>query len=96
MVWAKRKKIWMFEITLIGGLKKSKIFTCKMWAVHPTSFLMPFLESSWNYLSEKVYFCMDRVNIFKVMTIFIPIGALLFDFGDVTKMWRVQDAWPYM
>ena len=37
---------------------------------------------------------MDRVNIFKVMTIFIPIGALLFDFGDVTKMWRVQDAWP--
>ena len=28
---------------------------------------------------------MDRVNIFKVMTIFIPIGALLFDFGDVTK-----------
>ena len=91
MVWAKRKKIWMFEIKFIGGCKKSKIFTYKMWAPHPTSFLMPFLESSWNFLSEKVYFCMDRVNIFKVMTIFIPIGALLFDFGDVTKMWKVQD-----
>ena len=30
MVWAKRKKIWMFEIKFIGGPKKSKIFTYKM------------------------------------------------------------------
>ena len=52
------------QIKKIGGPKKSNIFPHKMLPPIPTSFCMPFLKFSGNFLLENVYFCRDRVNIF--------------------------------
>ena len=69
----------------IWGPQKSNIFTHKMLPPHPTLFCMPFLKSSGNFLLENVYFCRDTVNIFKIKTTSILIGARFLDLGGVTQ-----------
>ena len=93
---AKGEEILMFKGVYFWSPQKSNIFTHKMLPPHPTSFLMPFLESSGNFLSENIYFCRGRVNIFKVMTTLILKGAQFSDLGGVTKKGRVQNAWPHV
>ena len=58
----------MCKIKYLWGPKILNIINHKKLPPHPTSFLMTYLESSGNFLSENVYFCSDRVDIFKVMS----------------------------
>ena len=60
------------------------IFTHKILPSHPTSFILPFLDSSGYFLSENIYFCRGRVHIYLVMTIYVLIGARFSDLGGVT------------
>ena len=61
----------------VMGLTKNVFLVCKNYNIsthkilppHPTSLVLPFLDSSGNFLSENIYFCRGRVNIFLVMTI---------------------------
>ena len=56
----------------------------KIFVLHPTSFLIPYLNSSWNFLSENVYFWYGRAKISQVKLSRISRGAKFSESGDVT------------
>ena len=84
-VRAERLKIWIIFKKYFRGPQNSSIFTDNILLPHPTQFSMPFLKSSGYSLSENVYFCRGRVNIFKVMATLILIRAQFPNLGDVTQ-----------
>ena len=69
---------------LIFGPSKSCLEKIDHWifVLHPTSFLMPYLNSSWNFLSEKnVYFWYGRAKISQVKLSWSSRGAKIFRIG---------------
>ena len=61
------------------------------------TFLMPYLNSSWNFLSENVYFWYGRAKISQVKLSWSSRGAIIFRIGwRNASWWRVQNTWPYI
>ena len=60
------------------------IFSHKMLIPDPISNLMPYLNSSWNFLSENIYFWYGRAKIFQVKLSWSSRGAKFSESGDVT------------
>ena len=60
------------------------IFSHKILVPDPISYLMPYLNSSWNFLSENVYFWYGRAKIFQVKLSWSSRGATFSESGDVT------------
>ena len=60
------------------------IFSHKILVPDPISNLIPYLNSSWNFLSENVYFWYGRAKIFQVKLSWSSRGAKFSESGDVT------------
>ena len=60
------------------------IFSHTILVPDPISNLMPYLNSSWNFLSENVYFWYGRAKIFQVKLSWSSRGAKFSETGDVT------------
>ena len=71
---------------LFCGPQNPNIFSHKILVPDPTciSYLMPYLNSSWNFLSENVYFWYGRAKIFQVKLSWSSRGATFSESGDVT------------
>ena len=59
-------------------------FSHKILVPDPISYWMPYLNSSWNFLSENVYFWYGRAKIFQVKLSWSSRGAKFSESGDVT------------
>ena len=60
------------------------IFSHKILVPDPISYWMPYLNFSWNFLSENVYFWYGRAKIFQVKLSWSSRGAKFSESGDVT------------
>ena len=72
------------EIFLFFGPQNQEKIGHKIFVLHPTSFLMPYLNSSCNFLSENVYFWYGRAKISQVKLSWSSRGAKFSESGDVT------------
>ena len=67
------------------GPQNPNIFGHKISVPDPISYWMPYLNSSWNFLSENVYFWYGRAKIFQVKLSWSSRGAKFSELGDVTR-----------
>ena len=67
------------------GPQNPNIFSHKILVPDPISYWMPYLNSSWNFLSENVYFWYGRAKIFQVKLVWSSRGAKFSELGDVTR-----------
>ena len=72
------------EIFSFFGPQNHEKIGHQIFVLHPTSFLMPYLNSSWNFLSENVYFWYGRAKISQVKLSWSSRGAKFSESGDVT------------
>ena len=77
---------WDMDLAKIHfcGPQNPNIFSHKILVPDPISYWMPYLKSSWNFLSENVYFWYGRAKIFQVKLSWSSRGAKFSELGDVT------------
>ena len=84
LIWSKGE--WDMDLAKIHicGPQNPNIFSHKILVPDPISYWMPYLNSSWNFLSENVYFWYGRAKIFQVKLSWSSRGAKFSESGDVT------------
>ena len=77
---------WDMDLAKIHfcGPQNPNIFSHKISVPDPISYWMPYLNSSWNFLSENVYFWYGRAKLFQVKLSWSSRGAHFSESGDVT------------
>ena len=77
---------WDMDLAKINfcGPQNPNIFSHKILVPDPISYWMPYLNSSWNFLSENVYFLYGRAKISQVKLSWSSRGAKFSESGDVT------------